>query len=135
MVALLFSNVQLSTYPCDPIQIIAPPSPPVVFVPFGSGPLTIPKAVLFVKLEPSILPYSPYQYTAPPDLLAVLLSNVELIILPLVAPSCQSIAPPLTPAVLLIKWELANVVLLQSLAVKLRKNTAPPFLAAVLLMK
>ena len=50
-----------------------------------------------------MVPFVPYQNTAPPLALAELFTNVESSIAPLVAPSCQSIAPPLTPAVLFSK--------------------------------
>ena len=98
--------------------------------------LTSPKAWLLVKLEFSIVPLVPNQYTAPALWLALLFSNVEFEILPLVAPSYQSIAPPLTPAVLFSKWELANVLLLHSaLPSTPRKYTAPPLLVALLFIK
>ena len=94
----MFSNIQSSTKPLDPIQITAPPSPP-----FPVSVLFKPVASLFVKLEPTIVPFKPFQYTAPPALFAVLFSNVEFSILPFVAPSYQSIAPPFVPATLFSK--------------------------------
>ena len=47
--------------------------------------------------------------------------KVQFKILPLVAPSCQSIAPPLTEAELFSKLHLAN-----SPSCEFSKNTAPP---------
>ena len=129
--AVLFSNVQLSTRPFDPIQTIAPPSPPLL-----AAVLLFPVAWLLVKFEFNIFPSWPFQKIAPPALWAVLFSNTQLSIVPFVASSCQSTAPPLVPAMLFSKYELLNVLLSHS-AIPLipRKNTAPPWSLAVLLMK
>ena len=83
-----------------------------------------------VKLDSEIIPSCPVQNTAPPSFTAELSSNTEFLILPSVAPSCQSIAPPLLPAELFTNVESVNVMLLHPFAVRLRKYTAPPLLAA-----
>ena len=93
--------------------------------------LLVPVTVLFVKLEPMILPSWPFQNTAPAALFAVLLLNVEFSILPLDAPACQSIAPPLDPASLFSNKQFENVLLVQSARPSTpRKNTAPPWSSA-----
>ena len=99
--ALLLIKVQLLTIPKEPIHIIAPPSPPVVLSPLGLKSLLIPNALLYINLELTTVPLLPYQYIDPPLRLAVLLIKIEFITLPSLAPSCQSRAPPLVPAVLL----------------------------------
>ena len=94
--AVLLVNVRLLIVPCVPVQITAPPSPPV-----PSSSLTSPVAWLLMKLVLVIVPLCPFQYTAPPLRFAVLFSNREFDMLPFSAPSLQSTAPPLFPAVLL----------------------------------
>ena len=61
--------------------------------------------------------------------------NLELYTLPSVAPSCQSIAPPLRPAILLSNIQSVNDVLVQLLSTLLCRYTAPPLCNASLLVK
>ena len=86
----------------------APPSPPYVSSPNALVARAIPKAELLVKLECSIVPCSPFQYIAPPDLLAMFPVKLELLTLPYEEPAGQSIAPPLVPATLLVKVHPSN---------------------------
>ena len=60
--------------------------------------------------------------------------KVTLFTIPLCDPSDQSIAPPLVPAVLLMNFEFLNVVFSHGSLSLPCKNTAPPRLAAVLLI-
>ena len=68
-----------------------------------------------------MIPPVPNQNTAPAFAPAVLFSNVHSLILPPVAPSFQSIAPPLIEAVLFTKIHLVK-----SLSCEDSRYTAPP---------
>ena len=111
LAAVLLINIQSMTSPTAPDHITAPPSPPVLFSPRTDMAQAIPFAMLFVKLECLIVPLCPFQNIAPADLLAMLFSNVQYSTVPSEAPLFQSIAPPLVPAMLLMKLEYLNVVL------------------------
>ena len=102
--AELLWNVELSIVVFDPVKIIAPPSPPVVLK-------SCPNALFCVKLEFFTIPSNPSQNTAPPLRFATLPSNVQLSIVPSVAPTLKSSAPPLYPASLSIKEVLWYVML------------------------
>ncbi len=104
--AVLLIKLQSSTVPSDPVHIMAPPSP---WLPITHA--TEPLAWLLVKLEPLMIPPLPNQNTAPALAAALLLLNTQSAIWPPVAPSCQSIAPPLIEAVL-----FSNIHLVKSLS-------------------
>ena len=97
------TKVQLSIWPSLPVHMTAPPWPPVVLTPNEFSYITLPKAELLINVECNISPAVPNQNIAPPDLKAVLFSNTAYFTWPFWAPLCQSIAPPLTPAVLFMK--------------------------------
>ena len=71
-VHVLSINSQSSITPFEPVHMIAPPSPELPIIQ-----ATVPLAVLFVKLEPFMIPPVPNQNTAPPLAPAVLLVNVQ----------------------------------------------------------
>ena len=70
--AVLFIKLQSSTVPLEPVHMIAPPSPKLPIIQ-----ATVPLALLFVKLEPLIIPPVPNQNTAPAFAPAVLFSNTQ----------------------------------------------------------
>ena len=107
--AELLSKLHSSMRPLEPDHMIAPPSPPVVFSPYGVMPYSCPLAVLFVKLDFLTVPLIPFQNIAPPVRLAILLMNTESSTVPYLAPLNQSIAPPFVRAMFESKVQFFTV--------------------------
>jgi len=91
-----------------------------------------------MKLQLSTVPLCPNQKSAPPLRDAVLFVNVELDMVPFIAPLWNVTAPPLSPAKLSSNIPLLTVTLLQCASVPLSlpfRYIAPPEYAALLFVK